>query len=191
MSSRKPPRAQTPILRNKDAPRNGRTNHDRTQGRNVTWQSYASVAARNLVSPKKIVRSQDERESTPNSTESSSWTPQESHYRPLKRGSTEHSVIFDVTGSVTSPKLFYKALSEIFTEDQHLGAKFSKENGRSLIEIACDSDSTCDMLIVSGVVVQENTLTPTKALAQDAEIVTLLLSDLPFVRKLDLQQNLY
>jgi hypothetical protein len=131
------------------------------------------------------------RESTPQSTEATSWTPQESHYRPIKRGSAEFSVFFDVTANVNSPKIFYKALSQILTEGQHLGAKFYKENGRSLIEIACDSDAICDKLIESGVIVQDIKLIPTKAMAQDAEIVTLMLSDLPFVPKLDLQQNLY
>ncbi|KAI8875065.1 hypothetical protein K501DRAFT_312416 [Backusella circina FSU 941] len=140
MDSRQPQRTPTPISRTKDPPKNGRASQSRTQGRNVTWKSYASIAARNLVSPSKVARSQQEQkeqENTPNSSESANWTPQESHYRPTKRGSTEHSVFFDVTGSVTSPKPFYKALSELLTEDQHLGAKFYKENGRSLIEIAC------------------------------------------------------
>jgi hypothetical protein len=41
------------------------------------------------------------------------------------------------------------------------------------------------------VIVQDIKLIPTKAMTQDAEIVTLMLSDLPFVPKLDLQQNFY
>ncbi|KAI8880159.1 hypothetical protein K501DRAFT_191958, partial [Backusella circina FSU 941] len=47
------------------------------------------------------------------------------------------------------------------------------------------------MLISTGVLVQDTKLIPTKVLAQDADIITLMLSDLPFVRKLDLQQYLY
>jgi hypothetical protein len=142
-----------------------------------------------LISPEKIIRDRNEREKSLEQSETA-WTTQVSHFRPFKRGIEPNTVFYDVTDIGNCPNEFYSALNTIISRDQHLGAKFHKENKRSLIEIVCDSDDTCQFLVDSGLTVKESTLYPVKSLDQEAEVVTVLLSGLPFINKLELQQGL-